>query len=237
MKSFAKLFAIAATALIMAGCQKAPSNVHVIATTDCGVKWEKVSTGSSVSKHTGNVCGYNLAIPNWPMAGDADFKTQFKGKVLTRARLSYTYVITDPLKFISNAAYLGKMGGGNLEISADDIGKRYEMAENIIIDKTLREITTELTGPLEIVDANPAEIEDAIFKKVSEVLAAKGIAISDLALVLEPDTQTRLAIDVATAMRVYENAGIGEVGKLVAVANAGASKVNVVSEKEKSEKD
>lgn len=237
MKSFAKLFVIAATALIMVGCTRAPSNIHVITTSDCGAKWTKINTGESVPRNTATVCGYNLAVPNWPMAGDANFKTQFTGQVLTQARLSYTYVITDPLKFISNAAYLGKMGGGDLEISADDVGKRYEMAENIIIDKTLREVTISTTNLMEIVDANPAEIEDKIFEKIKTILDQKGITISDLALVIEPDTQTRLAIDVATAMRVYENAGIGEVGKLVAVANAGAAKINMVNEKDKVEKD
>lgn len=218
----------------LTGCSRAPSNVHALATSDCGVKWEKLATGTSVPKHTGNPCGYNLAIPNWPMAGDADFKTQFTGQVLTRARLSYTYSITDPLKFIVNASYLGKMGGG-LEISADDIGKKYEMAENIIIDKTLREVTINETQRMEIVNANPADIEDKIFARVSTVLANKGITISDLALVIEPDTQTRLAIDVATAMRVYENAGVAEVGKQIAVAHAGASHISMVNQQPKTD--
>lgn len=226
MKSFIKIALISIAAVAIVGCSRAPSNVHVISTTDCGVNWERIETGKSISKHTGNICGYNLAIPNWPMAGDAEFKTQFDGKVLTQARLSYTYVISDPLKFIKNAAYLGKMGG-SLEISADNVGAKYEMAENIIMDKTLREITTEITGSLEVVDANPAEIEDAIFKKVTEVLAEKGVVISDLALILEPDDQTRLAIDVATAMRVYQNAGIKEAGQQIAIARAGASRITV----------
>lgn len=227
------LFAIAA-AVLLSACARAPSNIHALSTEDCGARWIKLSTGSSVSKHTGNVCGYNLAIPNWPMAGDADFKTQFAGQVLTRARWSYTYTITDPIKFISNAAYLGKMGG-SLEISAEDIGKRYEMAENILIDKTLREVTITDTQKIEIVNANPADVEDRVFEKVKTILDAKGITISDMALVIEPDAQTRLAIDVATAVRVYENAGIGEVGKQVAVANAGAARIALSAGPAKSE--
>lgn len=213
-----------AFAMLLSACARAPSNIHALSTENCGASWTKLNTGSSVPKHTGNVCGYNLAIPNWPMAGEADFKTQFKGQVLTRARWSYTYSITDPIKFISNAAYLGKMGG-SLEISADDVGKRYEMAENILIDKTLREVTITDTQTMEIVNANPADIEDKVFAKVKNILDAKGITISDMALVIEPDAQTRLAIDVATAVRVYENAGIAEVGKQVAIANAGATRI------------
>lgn len=223
-----RLLVCIAVAGALAGCARAPSNVHALATEDCGATWKKLSTGDSVPKHTGNVCGYNLAIPNWPMAGDAAFKTQFRGQVLTNARWSYTYTITDPLKYIKNAAYLGKMGGG-LEISADDVGKKYGMAENILIDKALREVTVSETQVLEIVNANPADIEDKVFNKMRPLMEAKGIALTDMALVIEPDAQTRLAIDVATAVRVYENAGIGEVGKQVAVANAGAARISMVS--------
>lgn len=222
-------FIIIATAAIMAtGCARTPSNVHVISTTNCGAAWEKLDVGSSVPKHTGNPCGYTVALPNWPMAGDAKFKTQFAKKVLSKATLSYTYVITNPLAFINEARYLGKMGG-SLELSAESTGERYEMAENIIIDKLLREVTTDLTRELDVVDANPAEIEDAIFKKAKDALDKKGVTLSDLALVIENDEQTRLAIDAATAVRVYEAAGIADVGKQVMAARAGATQITVNS--------
>lgn len=221
-----KAIALVSITAVLVGCARAPSNIHALATEDCGATWKKLDTGSSVPKHTGNVCGYNVAIPNWPMAGDAAFKTQFKGQVLTNARWSYTYQITDPLKYIKNAAYLGKMGG-SLEISADDVGNKYGMAENILIDKALREVTVSETQVMEIVNANPADIEDKVFSKMKPIMETKGIALTDMALVIEPDQQTRLAIDVATAVRVYENAGIGEIGAQIAVANAGATRVTM----------
>ena len=232
-----KTIVIAALAVIaLSGCERAPSNIHAISTEDCGATWKKLETGSSVPKHTSNVCGYNVALPNWPMAGDATFKTQFRGQVLTNARWSYTYQITDPLKYIKNAAYLGKMGG-SLELSADDDGKKYGMAENILIDKALREVTVNETQTLEIVNANPADIEDKVFAKMKPLMELKGIALTDMALVIEPDTQTRLAIDVATAVRVYENAGIGEVGKQIAIANAGAARITLHNSRQKDEKE
>jgi hypothetical protein len=217
--------------LAIAGCSRTPSNVHVIATSNCGAKWEKLSVGSTVPKHTGNPCGYNVALPNWPMAGDTQFKTQFSKKVLSNAKMSYTYTITDPLLFINEARYLGKMGG-SLELSSDTVGSRYEMAENIIIDKMLREVTTELTRDLDVVDANPAEIEDAILKQAKDTLEKKGIVLSDLALVIENDDLTRLAIDAATAIRVYEAAGIRTVGESVMTARAGATKIQVITASE-----
>lgn len=228
MKRITTALIIAAASILTTGCARTPSNVHVISTTDCGASWTKLDVGSSVPKHTGNPCGYTVALPNWPMAGDAKFKTQFAKKVLSKATLTYTYVITNPLAFINEARYLGKMGG-SLELSAESTGERYEMAENIIIDKLLREVTTDLTRELDVVDANPAEIEDAIFKKAKDALDKKGVTLSDLALVIENDEQTRLAIDAATAVRVYEAAGIGDVGKQVMAARAGATQITVNS--------
>lgn len=223
-----KLFilALALAVAALAGCAKAPSNVHVLSTTDCGVKWTKVSVGSSVPKHPGNPCGYNVAIPNWPMAGGSQFKVQFASNVLSNAKLSYSYAITDPIMFVSEARYLGKMGG-SLEISAEDVGSRYEMAENIIIDRTLREVATSITRELAVVDANPAAIEDRILDQVNGVLAKKGVTLSDLALVIENDEQTRLAIDAATAVRVYDAAGIRPVGLSIIAARAGATQITV----------
>lgn len=217
--------------LAIAGCSRTPSNVHVLSTTNCGANWEKLAVASTVPKHTGNPCGYNLALPNWPMAGDTQFKTQFAKKVLSIAKLSYTYTIVDPIAFVSEARYLGKMGG-SLELSSDQVGARYEMAENIIIDKMLREVTTNLTRQQDVVDANPADIEDGILKAAKDVLEKKGIEISDMALVIENDEQTRLAIDAATAIRVYEAAGIRAVGENVMISRAGATKIQIVTAEE-----
>lgn len=213
-------------AVALAGCARTPSNVHVISTTDCGATWVKLDVASSIPKHAGNVCGYNTALPNWPMAGDAQFKTQFAKGVLSNAKLSYSYSIANPLAFVNEARYLGKMGG-SLEISADSVGARYEMAENIIIDKLLREVTTDLTREMDVVDANPAAVEDKIFEKSKAVLEKKGVVLADLALVIENDDQTRLAIDTATDMRVYTAAGIADTGKKVIEARAGATQITV----------
>lgn len=217
--------------VILAGCDRTPSNVHVLSTKDCGASWIKLNVGSMVPKHPANPCGYNLAVPNWPMAGETQFKTQFAKKVLSNAKMSYTYTIIEPIAFIGEARYLGKMGG-DLELSSDQVGARYEMAESIIIDKMLREVTTTLTRTLDIVDANPAEVEDAIVKEVKTNLEKKGIVLSDLALVIENDEQTRLAIDAATAIRVYDAAGIREVGESVMIARSGATKIQIVTSNE-----
>lgn len=221
--------AVVTACVSLAACDRVASNVHVLSTADCGATWVKLDTGNKVPTHTGNRCGYNLPVPNWPMAGETVFKTTFSKGVLTTIRLSYTYSITGPLAFIGEARYLGKMGG-SLELSAENIGDRYEMAENIIIDKTLREVTTELTRDLDIVTANPAEIEEAIHKSAMEVLQKKGITMADIAMVVENDEQTKLAIDSATAIRIYDAADIGAVGRQIMAARAGATKIEIHSQ-------
>lgn len=219
-------FFVLTAALALSACSRTPSNVHVLSTTDCGATWTKLTVGSMVPSHTGSPCGYNTALPNWDMAGEVKFKTQFDKKVLSNATLSYTYSITDPLAFIKEARYLGKMGG-SLEISADTVGDRYEMAENIIIDKLLREETTNLTRKIDVVDANPSDIEEAVFKAASDLLQKRGVTLSDVALVIVNEDQTRLAIDIATALRVYEAASVGEVGQKIMAARAGATQINI----------
>lgn len=215
-------------AMALVGCTRTTSNVHVLSSTDCGATWQKLNVGQSVPKHVGNPCGYNLAVPNWDMAGDTEFRTSFAMKVLATVKMSYTYTITDPVAFVSEARYLGK-GGSSLELSADTVGSRYEMAENIIIDKMLREEVTEITRSMNIADVNPAELEDKIYERAKGVLSKKGVEFSDLAMIIENDEQTRLAIDSVTAMRVYEAAGIADVGRAVISARAGATQIAVTS--------
>lgn len=226
-----KLFLSAIALASLVGCTRTTSNTHVLSTTDCGATWVKMSVGESIPKHVGNPCGYNLAVPNWDMAGDTTFRTSFAMKVLATVKMTYTYSITDPVAFIKEARYLGK-GGSSLELSADTVGSRYEMAENIIIDKMLREQVTEITREMNIADVNPAELEDKIYSAAKDILTKKGVEFSDLAMVIENDEQTRLAIDTVTAMRVYDAAGLSDVGKAVVSSRAGASRIIVSNQKE-----
>lgn len=235
IKSFLSMSIITISAFMLSACDRAPANVHVLSTEDCGANWKKIETASAVPKHAAT-CGYNTSLPAWPMPGEADFKIQFKGKVLAQVKFSYTYQIISPLDFIKSASYLGKMGG-SLEISADDTGKKYEMAENMIIDKTIREIAGNFTDTIEIVDANPSQIEEYVFSKANEILNKRGVQVVDMQMVLVTEEQTRLAIDTATAVRVYQNAGIEEVGKQVMIAKAGATKIQIDVDKTAKEKE
>ena len=223
-----KFLSILVAAFFLAACSRVPSNVHALSTEDCGATWRLLKAAASVPKHTTNPCGYNTAIPAWPMSGDTGFRTQFENKVTTVARISYTYEITDPVPFLSEARYLGKMGG-TLEISAGGTDARFEMAENTIIDKLIREVTTDLTRTMDLVNTDPSKLEMSVQKSVTEELKKKGITLGDMAFVLEMDDLTRMAIDTATAVRIYQASGIGELGKDIMKARAGAAQITVTN--------
>lgn len=222
MKSLLKAFAIAALAIGLTACDRAPANVKVIQTTDCGKSWKEIRTGDRIPTTTGNVCGYNVSMPDYPMQGDAEFLTQFKNNVLVRVQIGYDYQIDEPLRYIEYAKFLGKMesstGGGQAD-------SRYESAENVVIDLRLRELVTSKTSAHDIVSFNPSEFEDEIFKDAGKVLLERGIRINSMTFVVLPEEQTRMAIDAATAMAIYESKGLGEFGKQIAIARASASRI------------
>lgn len=70
----------------------------------------------------------------------------------------------------------------------------------------------------------------AVVEQQEAALEKKGVVLADLALVIENDEQTRLAIDSATAVRVYAAAGISEVGKQIIAARAGATQIHIGSQ-------
>jgi hypothetical protein len=226
-----KIAIVILAGLFLASCSKVPSNDHVISTNDCGKVWEVVETGDTVHKHTGNPCGFNTALPNFPMVGDTNFKAQFSQQVLSNISIDYSYSIVDPIKFIDEARYLAKMGN-SLEISAEDVASKFEMAENIIIDKLLREELSVVTRTIDIVDANPSEIEELLFQSVKDKLASRGVTLTDITLVVIPSDETKRAIDVSTALRVYRAAGMEQAGTDIMKASAGASRITVTTSPE-----
>lgn len=213
------------------GCSRASSNVQVLQTTDCGKSWEAIPTGSRIPSNAGNYCGYHITLPDYPMQGAAEFLTQFQNNVLVRVQINYDYQITDPLKYINNAKFLGRMKSETSdgdEANADaNGGTKYETAENVVIDVRLRELVTSTTNTADIVKFNPSEYEETLFKRANEVLGERGVTLNSMTFVVLPEEQTRMAIDSATAMAIYDSKGLGELGKQLAVARAGATRIEI----------
>jgi hypothetical protein len=59
-----------------------------------------------------------------------------------------------------------------------------------------------------------------------------GVHLNFITLTFDLDEQTRQAIDVSTAMKIYDSKGLTDVGKQVIAARAGATKITVETKNE-----
>ena len=206
------------------GCERANANVQTLITNNCGVAWQLIKAGETVPARIGP-CAYKVTIPDYPMQGDTTFKTSFKNRVLAQVEVGYEYIIVDGAVFIGEAKYLGKKNS-----DADDAtnaSQRYESAENAIIDKRIRDVASELLLLEDIVEFSQGVFEDKLLAAVNERLKDKGVRLNFLSFVPIPEEQTRLAIDMMTAMKIYESKDLGDLGRLVAAARAGASQIHI----------
>lgn len=204
------------------GCDRASANVQTLITDNCGVSWKLIKPGEAVPSRMG-MCSYKVTVPDYPMQGETRFKASFKDRVLASVEIAYEYTITDAKVFIGEAKYIGK-ANSDPDDQANS-SKSYETAENVVIDKRIRDAATGMLITEDIVEFSQAEFEDKLLDASNEKLKDKGVKLSFIAFVPTPEEQTRLAIDMMTAMRVYESKGLGELGKQVATARAGAPKI------------
>lgn len=215
----------------LAACNRAPSNVITMQTSDCGRSWRTIGVGETIPKQPLTVCGYNITLPNHPMQGNTEFLTQFKDNVLVKVLISYDYTIVDGNRYLSFAKFLGRMRtdvSGGEEANADNNGtSKYESAENVVIDNRIREQVTSDTPVEDIVTFNPTKFEAVLYKKANEIMEERGVQLSNMTFVVMPEDQTRMAIDAATAMAVYESKGMAVLGRELVIARAGASQVTV----------
>lgn len=206
--------------------ERAQANQQTLLTTDCGVTWQLIKAGEAIPRCMAMCqCHYSVKVPDYPMQGESRFKIMFKGNVLANIDVSYDYVINDAIGFISEAKYLGKMNAGADDVS--NTSSAYEMAENAVIDKRIKEISRDLILSEDVVDFSPSDLEDTLLMKVNELLKDRGVQLNFLNFVPQFDEQTRLAIDVATAQKIYASKGLDDWGKAISVARAGATKITI----------
>jgi hypothetical protein len=223
-----KILSLFAATLLFASCaKKSMANQQTLVTSDCGKTWTVVEPGQSIPHCNINCqCSYDISLPNYPMQGDANFKFAFKGNVLASIEISYDYEITNPLLFIKEAKYLGKPN--TTESTAESNSSQYESAENSVIDIRIRDVSREIFSTQDVVDFQPSEVEDMIYKKVNTLLADRGVTLNSLSMVTKFDEQTKLAIDVATAYKVYTNRELQEVG--IEIMKAKASSTTIINQ-------
>lgn len=211
--------------ITLQACSYAKSNQQVVVSSDCGVTWSKINAGEAVPRPGVNPCYMKVVIPNFPMQGESRFVTNLKDKVRTVTHIDYDYSITEPLSFIKQAKFLGKAN-----TDADDeeaIGTNFEGAENMVIDKRIKEVAKRLFIDEDIVEMDQSDLEDKLQIESNKILEPLGVKLNFITLTFDLDEQTRQAIDVATAMKVYKSRGIENIGVDVMRARAGATKVIV----------
>jgi hypothetical protein len=207
-------------------CNYAKSNQQVLVSSDCGVTWSKINAGESVPKAGMNPCYMKVVIPNYPMQGDSKFITNLKDRVRAVVHIDYDYSITEPLAFIKQAKYLGKANtDADSEAALDN--SAFEGAENMVIDKRIRDVSKEMFLKEDIVDLDQAEIENLLLSEANKKLEPFGVHLNFISLTFDLDEQTRQSIDVSTAMKIYESRGLLDLGKQIMVARAGANKIIV----------
>lgn len=227
MKKFFTM-AIVALAAGMSACARAPSNVQTLVSDDCGQNWRLIPIGNVVPSGVTNTCYMRVTVPNYPMAGESNFRGTFANTVRVNANSSYDYTITDPLKFIRQARFVSKQG-----VDGDDpknAASVWDTAESIIIDRLLREIANsrEFLQAENIVDFNQGDFEDRLLTVLNEKLKERGVQLNTFTFVVTPDDQTRNMIDVAAALRVCESIQSlnPEACKSIITARAGATRIS-----------
>jgi hypothetical protein len=211
---------------ILNSCNYAKSNQKVLVSDDCGMSWKEISAGGAVPKGTVNPCYQKVVLPNYPMQGQASFVSNLKGKVKMHIIIDYDYEITNGLKFMRKAK---KLGSSNADVDSDAAlnDKAFEGAENRIIDVNLKEISKNIFINEDIVELDQQDIEHDIEEKCNKLFEEYGLQLNFITLTFLPDEQTNEAIDVATAMRIYEANNLKELGSKIVEARAGATKVIV----------
>jgi hypothetical protein len=229
LKKAALLLATASLAL-SACAQRAVTNVQTFVSSDCGKNWSMIDAGESIPRQL-LPCDLRVSIPNYPMQGEANFKVGFKNNVLVWTSSSYEYSIIDGLAFLRNARYIGKQNSAGDD--AANSANSYETAENLLIDRRLREIADAMLDQEDIVTFDSSKFEERLLEEANKALQDRGIRIESIAFVPTPDDQTKMAIDAGAAIRVYDAAGIGDLGKQMMIARAGAAVVTTTVNQEK----
>ena len=111
-------------------------------------------------------------------------------------------------------------------MSPDDeaaLGRSFEGAENMVIDKRIKDVAKSVFIDADIVELDQSEMENHLLEASNKVLEPLGVRLNFITLTFDLDEQTRQAIDVSTAMKIYESRGLTELGKQVMIQRAGGN--------------
>lgn len=224
---FANLFALAIILgfTTFQSCTYAKMNQIVVYSEDCGVNWKQVPAGSRVPSGTGQVCFVQETMPGYEMQGDMDFYVLFKDQVKVKIRLTYSYMIEDPILFMKSAKKLGKTNATADE--AQDDNERFEGAENRVIEIKIKKVTSDEFPKEDVVAHDMNALELVYVELVNNELKSRGVHITTFEMVPDFQPLTQQAIDAANADRIYTAKNMQEFGRQITIARAGATQINI----------
>jgi len=124
---------------------------------------------------------------------------------------------------VCSSIFLGK---ANTDADNEEaIGKAFEGAENMVIDKRIKDIAKGVFINADIVELDQSDMEAHLLNESNKILEPLGVHLNFITLTFDLDEQTRQAIDVTTAMKICESKGLQEIGKQVIIQRAGATKI------------
>lgn len=121
-----------------------------------------------------------VVMPNYPMQGECVFIANLKDRVRAKVEIDYDFIIIEPLSFIKQAKYLGKANS-----DADDetnVSSNFEMAENMVIDKRIKDVSKNLFLSEDIVELDQADLENKLLEESNKVLEPLGIRLNFITL-------------------------------------------------------
>lgn len=214
---------------VIEGCTYAKMNQIVLYSEDCGVNWKQVPAGSRVPAGTGNRCFIQETMPGYEMQGDMEYFVLFKDQVKVKIRLTYSYLIEDPILFMKSAKKLGRTNANADE--AQDDNERFEGAENRVIETKVKKITSDEFPKQDVVSHDMNALELEYIDLVNEELKARGVRIVTFEMVPDFQPLTQQAIDAANADRIYTSKNMQEFGRQITAARAGATQI-IINDKD-----
>lgn len=206
------------------GCTYAKMNQIVLYSEDCGVNWKQVPAGSHVPTGTTNPCFVKETMPGYEMQGEMEYFVLFKEQVKVKIRLTYSYLIEDPILFMKSAKKLGRTNADADDAQEDN--ERFEGAENRVIETKIKKITSDEFPKEDVVAHDMNALELTYAELVNNELKSRGVNIVTFEMVPEYQPLTQQAIDAANADRIYSSKGMQEFGRQITIARAGAPQIN-----------
>lgn len=198
-------------------------NEFVVVTADCWNNMEVIEAGQTPPRLM-TPCDRKIILPAYLMDGSVEVPARFQGDVKGLIKLDYQYEIKNPIQFVQSAKFVTSS-------QTDEYGmidhNTLERAENVAIDKIVKDIVRDYIPNVNPVDIEESRIEDDLVPVINKTLESRGVFMSTVSVDIDFKEQTEQALDVISAYNLYKNAGIEGIGESVIANQAGKPEIKV----------